>query len=247
MDSVDIDLVVDMTGGSIAGRLSALNGVPQWNDLHLSRIRRTDDGSLRTTGHMVSRSVAGVREVLTERDASHFLLLDDTSFSGTTNVLAEQIIRKALPERDISITHGFLIANEGDLGPNVPGAIGRLGCVLAGHKMRTPHDDGWHVFDIVQQPNLEEHLRDVERALHDAADEQKLFASSISSDELRVLHKRDEFIPAGQIDGKWHIKNPQLLPRIIAAGHVLPIKSWSNKNEVFDTLLRMGELLKGNE
>lgn len=238
---------MDMTGGSIANRLPALEGIPQWNDLHFSRIRRTDDGSLTTTGHTMSQSVARMRTPLSGHDTSRLLILDDTSFSGTTNILAERVVKEALPDREVDITHGFLIANEGSLAPGVPGAMDRLGAVLAGHVMRTPRDDGWHLFDIVQQPNLEGHLQAVERALHDPGCEKELFGSAVSSRELRALESRGEFISAGEICGEWHSKNPQLLPRIIAVGHVEPIEHWANTNEVFDTLLRMGELLNGEK
>lgn len=234
-----------MTGGNIVGGLPALNGVAEWNELHLSRIRRTDDGSLSTTGHTVSRSMPQIRESLQNHDISRLLVLDDTSFSGTTNVLAEQMVRGALPEREITVTHGFMVANEGMLEPGVPGAMGRLGLVFAGHRMCTPRDDGWHVFDIVKQPDLKEHLQNVERALLDPECEKELFAGGVHRHELQAMQKQGKFMATNEIQGEWHSRNPQLLPRIIEVGHVRPIKEWSNKNEVFDTLLRMGELLKG--
>jgi len=235
-----------MTGGSIASRLPALEDVPQWNELHFSRMRRTDDCSLTTTGHLISQSTTEIRAALNNFDTSDILLLDDTSFSGNTNLLAKKVIKKAFPDRKITINHGFLIVNEGNLAPKVPGAIGRLGLALAGHRMRTPHDDGWHIFDIVQQPDLERHMENLQRALHHSEHEKALFTGSISTDALIKLQVEERFVTTRkEINGEWHIKNPQPLPQIIAAGHVEPIENWPNENEVFDTLLRMGKIING--
>lgn len=248
LDGVDASLVIDMTGGDIASQLPALDDTPQWNGLHLSRIRRTDDCSLDTTGHTRSVSALEIAEALNDQDTSRIILLDDTSFSGNTNILAERALKEALQGREIALQHAFLIANEGDLAPGVPGAFSRLGSVLAGHRMSTPRDDGWHVFDIVQQPDLDRHIALLQAALHTSGNERGLFPGGFSTGELNHLQTQGKFVAAnGHIDGEWHTKNPQLLPRIIAAGHVEPIDKWANENEVFDTLLRMGELLQGDD
>ncbi len=241
-------LAIDLTGGNIAPQLTSLAKVPQWTDLHFSRVRRTDDGSLDTTGHIVSRSAEQIAAELADADASRVLLLDDTSFSGTTNQLAEQSVRAAFPGHDIEFEHGFLIANAGDLGSGVPGAMRRLGRVAAGHVMHTPRDDGWHIFDIVRQPDLEHHLHGVQHALHHPECESKIFAGTLTSDELRKRAQNGAFIANGEIKGSEHAHNPQLLSRIVAAGHVEPIEKWrGDEDEVFKTLLAMGEILKGDE
>lgn len=228
--------------------MPSLDDVPRWDDLHFSRVRRTDDGSLDTTGHIVSRSALEIAEELADTDISRLLLLDDTSFSGTTNLLAEQSLRVAFPDTPIDIEHAFLIANEGDLGPGVGGAISRLGRVAAGHIMRTPRDDGWHIFDIVQQPELEQHLADVQHALHHPECESNIFAGTLTSDELKKRAQRGAFVANGEIRGTNHAHNPQLLSRIVTAGHVEPIEKWrGNEDEVFNTLLAMGEILQGDE
>ncbi len=228
--------------------MASLDGVPRWDNLHFSRVRRTDDGSLDTTGHIVSRSALQIAEELADTDTSRLLLLDDTSFSGTTNVLAERSLRAAFPHRSLDVEHGFLIANEGDLGPGVPGAIPRLGRVAAGHVMCTPRDDGWHIFDIVQQPDLEQHLMGVQHALHHPECESKIFAGRLTSDELRTRAQNGGFVANGEIKGSEHAHNPQLLSRIVAAGHVDPIEKWrGDEDEVFNTLLAMGEILQGEE
>lgn len=241
-------LAIDLTGGKIAPRLSSLDDVPQWTDLHFSRVRRTDDGSLHTTGHIVSRSPEQIAQELQRVDTSRVLLLDDTSFSGTTNHLAERSLRTAFAGHSVDVEHGFLIANGGDLGPNVPGAIPRLGRVAAGHIMRTPHDDGWHIFDIVQQPDLEQHLAVVQHALHHPECESKIFSGTLTSDELRTRAQDGAFIANGKIKGSEHTRNPQLLSKIVAAGHLEPVKKWrGDEDEVFKTLLAMGKILEGDE
>lgn len=241
-------LAIDLTGGKIAPRLSSLDTVPQWTGLHFSRVRRTDDGSLDTTGHIVSRSPEQIAQELPNADMSRVLLLDDTSFSGTTNHLAERSLRIAFADRSIDVEHGFLIANEGHLGPDMPGAISRLGRVAAGHIMRTPRDDGWHIFDIVQQPDLEHHLSGVQHALHHPECESKIFTGTLTSDELRTRAQNGAFIANGEIKGSEHAHNPQLLSKIVAAGHLEPIEKWrGDEDEVFKTLLAMGDILKGDE
>ena len=113
--------------------------------------------------------------------------------------------------------------------------------------MTVPRDDGWHIFDIVQQPDLENHLANVQRALHDELPEAAIFAGTLSSDELRAKEERGEFVPNGAIKGSWHARNPQLLSRIIKSGHIAPIHEWrAHEDEVFDLLNKMGQLLQGD-
>lgn len=146
-------------------------------------------------------------------------MLDDTSFSGATSTVVERLIRQSLPERELKFAHGFLILNEGELGPQ-PGAkqvLHALGSqAVAGMTMRTPVDDGWHFFDIVKQPTV------------------------LTQCDLVTAHVAGRFVADGNIAAGMHMRNPQLLPSIIASGHILPPEEW--RQDVEPTLKHLQNL-----
>lgn len=218
------------------------------DSLFFSRIRRIDDGSLSTTGHDVSLSAERLRGQLQKKDASRVLVLDDTSFSGATSLLAEEVLESAGIAQH-GITHGFMIANAGELAPGVPGALQKLGSAVVGHAMKTPRDDGWHIFDIVQQEDLATHLGDLQHALHHPECEARLFSRAISGDELRKKQRAGTFIANNGSDMQGlHSKNPQLLPRIVQAGHMNPPNKWhGGEDAVFSLLLEIGQIIRNGE
>jgi hypothetical protein len=264
MGEIPITQVIDLSGGNIASRLASIKGagLPSWNEFSMSRIRCADEPELPTSGHTVSHSRQELRETLLEQDLSHVLVLDDTSFTGNTSMLIEQLINRAFPDRTIDFSHGFLILNEGRIGDN-PGAKGRLSRAIGGLAMHTPREDGWHIFDIIRQPNLERHLETVyklllaqrsgsESAIHEIfANEamvRLLFPHLLTKQEMQKKERADRFIASTAISGRFHTANPQLLPNIVKCGHLLPIDEWSNGPEhVFDTLLQLGKLFSVEE
>lgn len=250
--SHEFSAVIDATRGKIASRLGSIAHLDAMTSLSLSCIRRVDDGSLSTTGRLFSLSVDEVAEQTKDLDLAHTLILDDTSFSGTTNVRIEEQLRNAHRDCPIETTHGSLIINEGELG-NTPGARTRLKRALAGRAMHTPEDDGWHIFDILPSDNLEEHLAKVQRTIH--ADEKEwkailergvLFPGNLDDDTLRRLAAQGEFIPQRDIVGSSHMKNPQLLMTMIRDGHIDPPHKWHMpEDDVFQLLLEIGDKLHG--
>lgn len=194
-------------------------------DLSVSRVRQVDTPDLATTGHMLSHDVIDVHQSLQPFNTDHILVLDDTSFSGATSEIIEKHIRRALPDRDMRFTHGFMIANEGLLGDK-PGAKQRLqqlgSQVVSGMTIRTPHDDGWHLFDAVRDSQV----IDTERI--------RLGQS------LGVFVTQHTTIPDGV-----HARNPWLLPHIIEAGHILPEELWDSTAKQHLMVLRT--LMKGVE
>lgn len=239
--------------------------MPVWTDFSLSRVREVTRPTLPTTGHIISHGETALRERLADIDElNHVLILDDTSFSGATSLLVEDLLRKATPERAIDFTHGFLLLNNGKLG-TTPGAKERLSAIgskaVGGMAMHTPSQDGWHFFDIAKQPSIEEHLpamlelaklaaRDnfIAEATDFLADENRLkaaFPNALSSDELRDKQKLGHFIATKAIDGTFHSSNPQLLPSIIRQGHLRPPVLWKHgEEETLDQLLHLNKLIK---
>lgn len=255
--------VIDLTRGNIADRACGLfDNVPVIRDFSISRVRQATKPKFPTSGHIVSHTPEELRQALEEVDTTSVAVLDDTSFSGNTSLVVEKVVRGALPERQIRFTHGFLILNEGSLGPN-PGArsaIHGLGSrALGGMSMSTPDDDGWHFFDLVKHDHLSSHIPAVielarmamfpdfdARAQEYLSGEmilQAVFPNMLTTDELEARRKIGRFVTTTRIDGEFHVTNPQLLPTIISQGHLLPVDEWRRPvDEIVDILLRIGQL-----
>lgn len=237
--------VIDLSRGALSQRLTSIANVPTWKTLSIGRIREANQIALPTSGHLLSHSVDEMRAVLEKADVSEVLVLDDTSFSGVTSLLLEDLMRKAFPERKMKFTHGFLILNKGLLGPQ-PGAKHQIeksgSSVLAGMEMVTPIDDGWHFFDMVQPQAAADHFLALKEflelmnqsgfenlaalALSDESMLQALFPQLIATDVIRDLQQSGHFIARGPLRGDFHVRNPQLLPNIIGQDHVLEPKHW---------------------
>lgn len=125
--------------------------------------------------------------------------------------------------------------------------------------MATPRDDGWHFFDMVKQENLADHLvsvldlvraissddiRKVRQLMMDSSTLQALFPNMIASVDLHARQRLGHFITAHAVNGDLHVRNPQLLPNIIAQGHLLPPEQWRlGEQETIEQLILLGELL----
>lgn len=247
-------VTIDLTRGRMSNSLAIMNDVPVISNLSISRIRQADKADLPTTGHLLSHNAEEIREIFKEIETDHTLILDDTSFSGTTSAILEQVLRQAMPDREIQFTHGFLILNEGELGGQ-EGSKKRLehlgSLALGGTNMRTPVDDGWHFFDMIEQKNFEAHIEATLDALHSpkhrpTPDELKiLFPEMITYSELSSAHKIGRFVTQKEINGDLHVRNPQLLPSIIKQGHLMPPEKWrSDENTTIGHLKAMHQLLK---
>lgn len=205
-----------------------------------------------------------IQQELDGADLSNTLVLDDTSFSGTTSLLIEELINSAFPNRSQRFTHGFLILNDGKLGEQ-PGAKQRLqqngSRAVGGMEMRTPKDDGWHFFDLVKQQNIDAHFLIVRElltlielpefsqlALSFLSDEKTLrtmFPQVIPADELSDRQKTGHFVPKGKLNGGFHVRNPQLLPNIIGQRHLSSPKEWlASQDEVFALLVSINQMLQ---
>lgn len=181
--------IFDLTGWLRPALHELFPRTPIVDDFSLSRVRRVSDPELKTTGYTVSMTPEEIRERKSELDLSKALIIDDVTFSGWTG-------RKTMEEWNLNpeeTTHGYLIANTGDLGPK-PGAVKMLeslGCTVKfGFEIHTPQDDGWHLKDLHVHPNLQE-------AFHVALGIQQIFKNlGKDSHEAQALFKNELFIRA---------------------------------------------------
>lgn len=260
-------LVIDLTRGKLTSSLSSIAHVPQWNSFSIGRVREATKVDLPTSGHILSHNIEEIRDQLIDLDTSRILVLDDTSFSGTTSLLVESLLKQAFPDRKIQFTHGFLIVNTGKLGKQ-DGAFKQItkngSGVISGFGMETPKDDGWHFFDIVNQDNIEDHFSVVTEILrllqlpnfeHLIASFlsnedvlQSMFPQLMPADDLLDQQKSGHFLARRNINGGFHVRNPQLLPNIVGQNHLLTPLEWkANSDEVFRLLIQINRLLqKGN-
>lgn len=147
--------ILDLTGWLTPAMQELFPNTPVENRFSLSRVRVVSSPKLETTGYKVSISPKEMEEVCQKIDMTRPLIVDDVSFSGWTS-------RKTMDLLGIDpkvTTHAFLIANTGNLGQD-PGAVPMLESmgsrVVFGHELKTPQDDGWHLKDLHQNPNLEQ-------------------------------------------------------------------------------------------
>lgn len=151
----DFSCVIDLTGWLTPAMRELFPNTPIENRFSLSRVRVVSSPRLETTGYRISMFPDEIEQVKRERDLSRPLIVDDVSFSGWTSRKTMDIWGLA-PEQT---THAFLIANTGNLGPEL-GAVPMLESmeseVIFGHELRTPQDDGWHLKDLHQNPNLDQ-------------------------------------------------------------------------------------------
>lgn len=224
--------VIDLTdnGWLSQGLGNAIGrGTPIVTELHISRVREISDPTLPTSGHIIRTPIDNVVSLRQTIDFSQPLILDDVSFSGKSSELVMRIL--GLDPRQTS--HGFLITNVGDLGPNTNGAWSRLSnegsTIHTGAVINTSvGDDGWHIKDFVRHERLDRALglipiihelfkdshgnRETLRTLFSMeCTRSLLFPHAVSGDALARVDEA-QFIRAQQFRGEgMHTTNPNLL------------------------------------
>jgi hypothetical protein len=224
--------VIDLTdnGWLSQGLGSAIaRETPVITDLHISRVREISDPRLPTSGHLVRTPREDIARIREQADLSNTLILDDVSFSGHSSELVMRLL--GLTPRDTS--HGFLITNVGNLGPDTNGAWNRLtkegSTIHTGTVINTSEgDDGWHIKDFVRHDHLDRALglipiiHELLNDTHGNGDTlRRLFSMDCTRSLLfphavsgSVLSEADEaqFIRSPQFSGEgMHTTNPNLL------------------------------------
>lgn len=254
--------MIDLSGGWIAqGLKPLLKETPLITDLKISRLRNMKSEHLSTTGHIVSMTKDDALQLKQRYDFSKPLFLDDVSFSGFTSIAAMQLLNLH-PEMS---THGFLILNEGKLGPN-PGALHALENIgaksVGGIHMRTPEDDGWHIEDLWNQLHIQLNVELslllqrlcvesgmkselVENVISREHLRTVLFPNTIDEEELLKMQKEGRFIPHknGNIEHGIHARNPQLLSSPFFAEHINIQHLWKDPERIIHILSQIQELV----
>lgn len=257
----DFSSIIDLTGWMTPALSELFPKTPIENGFTLSRVRVVSSPSLETTGYMVSIPPQELERKKQEFDLSHPLIMDDVSFTGWTSRKTMELWGIA-PE---TVTHSFLIGNTGMLGEK-PGAVKMLrslGCKTAfGFPIQTPQDDGWHMKDLQDHPNLESALRlalSFQEKVRQAKDGEGLakrffsdqrvievlFPQFLSSDQIRQMHTDGKFIMlnGGVVDAnETHAKNPFLWSSPYFVNHIDVPKTVQNINRVISVLTELQRL-----
>jgi hypothetical protein len=255
--------VIDLTGGWLGESLRPImRSTPLIKDFHLSRVRDISDPSLGTTGHVVSLSPPQILDLKKQFDFSRTLILDDVSFSGlSSRVTMEQFHLN--PEQT---THGFLILNVGELGPNkgARSSLEILGSKTHGGRLMNTSegDDGWHIKDFIENRNLGLILRPALHLQEIFAEEGKgsLRARQIFTDnrfrqicfpdvknlmDLKKLAETSQFIFNPRHEAKpesLHARNPNLLISPAVFEHLSLQKLQENFDHISEIMLSMRRL-----
>ena len=249
--------IIDLTGGWLSESLREIfPSTPVITDFHLSRVRDVSDLELRTTGHIISLSGEKIRNLFHQFNLTHTLILDDVSFSGMSSDVTMRLFRLT-PE---CTTHGFLIVNDGDLGPT-PGARPRLestgGKVTAGFTMNTSDgDDGWHIKDFIAHPQLERMLgasiivqelfeqdgkssHIAQRLFNNDAMRRIFFPRAVNIKELKSMEKEGLFLPNVTHvpkESSIHTTNPTLLISPYVLEHISSKLFRNNLDKITDLM-----------
>lgn len=261
-------VAIDLTGGWLSSSLRGIiPNTPSITEFHVSRVRDVSDPSLGTTGHIISTAPNRINELKDTFDFRHPLILDDVSFSGLSSVVAMEKFNLDPKET----THGFLILNEGDLGPN-PGARSRLESVgsriFGGHPMNTSeNEDGWHIKDFIGHKKLERILgaslmvqelfeqdgKDshvVRRLFANEALRQLFFPNAKTLRELKQLELNTQFLFNHEhqpIHDSIHMTNPTLLISPYVLQHISSKQFREHFDQVAESMISMRQISFGQE
>jgi hypothetical protein len=247
--------VVDLTGWLTPALRELFPNIPIENGFSLSRVRVVSSPRLETTGYKISMSPDEIEETKQNLDLSHPLIVDDVSFSGWTSRKTMDIWGVTPKETTLA----FLIANTGNLGVEL-GAVPMLrslgSSVVFGHELTTPQEDGWHLKDLHQNPNLDQAFvlallfqeavkRDgMESALvqnfftHETVIK-TVFPDHLNSSQIRDLMQEGRFVlrNGNVVNGdEIHARNPFLWASPYFQKHVDIGRILSNKDHVISML-----------
>lgn len=261
LNGSDFSCILDLTGWLTPALRELFPNTPIENNFSLSRVRVVSSPRLETTGYKISMSPDEIEQRKQDLDISHPLIIDDVSFSGWTSRKTMDIWG-ITPEQT---THAFLIANTGNLGPEL-GAVSMLRSlgskVIFGHELTTPQEDGWHLKDLHQNPNLEQSFvlallfqeiiikngTESEPAKQFFSHEtviQTLFPDHLTSGGIKELMREGRFIlkNGNVVQGnEIHARNPFLWASPYFREHVDIEQILSNKNQVISLLSELRTL-----
>lgn len=258
--------VIDLTGW-LGSFVEALFPSAQIIDCFgMTRVRDVSSPMLKTTGHLLKSSPEELHEMKNQIDKQSVLIIDDVSFSGGTGLNTADIFGINQPD------HAYAIANTGLLGSS-PGAVERIEeaghSLVWGFEIHTPRDDGWHLKDLHQFPNLEESFRksivlqelmllhgpesdEVKDFLTDPKTVETLFPTRFTAQEVIQLHTEGKFLysklyskEAPPPEGTIHVPNPLLWTSQYLMDHIDREKLIARREDVLSILIELKGLTPG--
>lgn len=218
----DYSVVIDLSG-SIAESIRQISfSTPVIDRFHLTKVSVVSSPRLDGAGFMVSLNPEETEELKGKVDMSRPLLIDDVAWSGRTIIEAVRLLEL---ERSLT-TVGLLCVNLGVFGEKKLGARKLLETegmrVITGEGVVTPNDDGFHVADFLNFPDVEgafdiviqiqemrERMRDTSKEVQKEIEQElktvlrdgqdSLFSDSFTSEQMRQLKENGRFISAGGI------------------------------------------------
>lgn len=255
--------IVDVTGKHVSFLRGMFPNTPVEDRVNPRRVRTVNSTNFKTIGYQVEQDeIARARNVL---DLENPLIFDDISFSGGT-ILHILNILGINPETAI---HASFVSNEGHFGPGTLGAtplLERLGMKTVSAKtLYTPQDDGWHLEDLYQHPNLGEafglaidiyqfgqrHGQDKAwKVLFSENVAQTIFPQRLTSEDLREMQSDGRFIPdnnGGILEDDIFVENPFLWISPYFQGHVDMNHLINNREHVLGILTELQQFGKDGE
>lgn len=251
--------IIDLTGWLSPSLKGIFPSTPIIDTFSLSRVRVVSSPNLETSGYTITMNRDEIANCKKSFDTERTLVVDDTTFTGWTSLKTMELWGL----EPNTTTHAFLIANTGllDEQNGVLGAVKNLesngSSVVFGHELSTPNDDGWHLKDLHQHPNISQAfdmgvtiLKLIENEGHESqivkstlqseAVINTIFPSRYSTQQLAKMANEGRFIPSGKIDLKdenlVHTKNPLLWASRYFRQHIDFDKVIQNRAEIKATL-----------
>lgn len=260
----EFSCIVDLTGW-MGGFLKAIfPNTEIISSFTLSRVRSVSAPMLRTTGFRVGLGKKELAELKNHGDFSQTLIVDDVGFSGWTSMKTMEM----LGLNPVRTSHAILIANQGRLGPDTPGAVEKLQSVgskvFAGKTITTPDDDGWHLKDLVDHPEIEQGFTtamEIQERLRNHGEkslETQMFVREriaqvcpqmLTTGDLLKMQEEERFISLDHSllkDGNLHTRNPLLWMMPQFAEHLDLDKIRAERNQIIGILRHIRSMLSGD-
>lgn len=227
LDGQDFSTVLDISGWMGKGLQPLFPQAELFDGFSLSRVRNISTPDLQTAGYTTTMSPEEIERKRRSMDLSKVLILDDTGFSGDTSKLVMDLW--GIDYSDA--THAFLVDNTGEIPSSdgktsKPGVVRYLeelgGRVVYGKELVSPHEDGWHVRDTFDHPNVEAGLNAAITLYDNSApkDEhevsrlnRELYPQQLTSDDIQDLAREGRYIGNPKYissEGSVYVRNPLL-------------------------------------
>lgn len=213
----DASCVIDLSGNMRMILTDVFPAEKIVSDFHLSRLRVVSSAKMDGFGFLLNRPKNEFQQLGDGFDLSQPLIIDDVGWSGRSALELANLIGF----EPSCASFGFIVCNDGAFGEK-PGAKGLIekkgGAVLSGGFVQTPNDDGFHLADFFDHPNIgERKLFDLliiiqgireeialdpgrreegEKAIKQIINNSRnlLFPNALDSEQVRQLHNKGRIV-----------------------------------------------------